>query len=374
MIWSTPILKDATIYESDPYRNTGLDQIVELRKDGDSSTGDLTESRILMQVDLSSLGAVLSENNISINDISASLNLYTVQTSELPTSYTIEAKALFTSWSNGSGYTTLPATNQNNIIPTDGATWFSTAGSGSITWSGSWNSNTSATMLYNSGSTIGGGVWYTASVASQSFSFKSSDTVNLNVTDIVKKWYNSTFVNNGFLVTFNHNAIQASNYPNTILQFYSSETHTVYEPQLYISWTGSVTYDTGSMSLITYEDSPIIYTKSFKSVYNKDTKIRILLGSRVKYPRPTFSQNSDFATQKALPSTTYYQIKDAHNDNIIIPYSNATKINTNSNGSYFDLYTTMLYPERYYKFEIKAVFSDITEYFAGNDFVFKITN
>lgn len=372
MIWSTPILKDATIYESDPYRNTGLDQVIELRKDGDSSTGDLTESRILMQPDLSSLSTILSENNISINDISASLILYAVQTSELPTNYTVEAKALFASWSNGSGYTTLPATNQNNIIPTDGATWFSTAGSGSITWSGSWNSNPAATMLYNSGSTIGGGVWYTASVASQSFSFKSSDTINIDVTDIVKKWYNSTFLNNGFLLTFKHNEIQAANYPNTILQFYSSETHTVYEPQLYISWTGSITYNTGSMSVLTYEDNPVIYTRVFKGEYNKDIKIRILLGARPRYPRPSFAQNTEFATQKALPSNSYYQVKDAHNDKIIIPYSNFTRINTNSNGAYFDIYTTMLYPERYYKFEIKAVFDDITEYYSSNEYVFKI--
>ena len=43
MIWSTPALQDTTIFESDPYRNAGLDQVLELRKAGDVTTADLTE-------------------------------------------------------------------------------------------------------------------------------------------------------------------------------------------------------------------------------------------------------------------------------------------------------------------------------------------
>ena len=51
MIWSTPALLDTTIFESDPYRNAGLDQVLELQKAGDVTTADLTESRILMKFD-----------------------------------------------------------------------------------------------------------------------------------------------------------------------------------------------------------------------------------------------------------------------------------------------------------------------------------
>ena len=116
-----------------------------------------------------------------------------------------------------------------------------------------------------------------------------------------------------------------------------------------------------------------MYVRSFRGEYLTNTKARILIGTRPKYPRPAFTQNSTFAVQKALPKESYYQIKDAHNNNIIIPYNNATKINTNPSGSYFDFYTTMLYPERYYKFEVKAIFDGITEYFNANEFIFKIT-
>ena len=368
MIWSIPALQDATIYEKDPYRNTGLDAMLELKKQGDVTTGDFAESRILIKFDLTNLSASLSENVIGINDINANLRLYTVQYSDLPKSYTIEAKMLSEDWINGSGYFHLPVDKLNQSSITDGVTWKSVAGTGSLQWI-SGTTGKSATLYV---SQSGGGRFITESIASQSFSFKSDDLVSINVTDAVKSWYNGTYPNYGFLVSFKTSEITASNYPQTNIQFYSSDTATVFEPQLFIQWTGSQTYNTGSMTVISYEDNPVVYTRTFKGEFIKDKKVRVLLGSRPKYPRPEFIQNSVFATMKALPANSYYQIKDAHNDQIIIPYSNYTKINTNSSGSYFDFYTTMMYPERYYKFEIKSEFSGVTEYFNSSDFTFKI--
>jgi hypothetical protein len=367
MIWSVPALQDTTLYESDPYRNTGLDQILEIGKSGTSSGGDLAESRALIKFDLTTLDGILSDNNISVNDISASLRLYTVQESELPQSYVIEAKALATSWSNGVGYSSISL--ESATTATDGATWINTAGSGSNVWGD--YLTTGRDMDFNT--LQGGGVWYTSSIASQSFSFKNNDSVDIDVTNIVKGWKTGSLVNNGFVVSLNNATLSQANFPNTNIQFYSSETHTVFEPQLYISWTGSFSYNTGSLSVITYEDNPIVYVRNFRSEYPKDSKIRILLSSRPKYPRQFFAQNTDFAASKALPATTYYRIIDAHNDQVIIPYSNSTKISTNSSGSYFDLYTTMTYPERYYKFEIKSIIDGVTEYFTSTDFIFKIT-
>jgi len=366
MIWSIPALQDTTIYESDPYRNTGLDQILEIGKSGTSAGGDLSENRSLVKFDINLLSGILSDNNISVNDISASLRLYTVQESELPQLYSIEAKALAASWSNGVGYSLTDTVSATSVV--DGATWISTQGSVSGSWGDSLT--TGRAMTFNT--LQGGGVWYTSSIASQSFSFKTNDTVNIDVTSIVKGWQNGTISNNGFIISLNNAALSNANFPNTNIQFYSSETHTVFEPQLYISWTGSFSYNTGSLAVITYEDNPIVYTRNFRSEYHKDAKVRILISARPKYPRPTFAQNSDFTTVKALPATTYYQIIDAHNDQIIIPYSEATKVSTNSTGGYFDFYSTMMHPERYYKFEIKSVFNGVTEYFNANDFIFKI--
>jgi len=370
MIWSVPALQDTTIYEIDPYRNTGLDPILELNKTGDASTSDLTESRILIKFDLSSLSSVLADNNISINSVSASLKLYTVQESQLPLTYTLQAKALAVDWANGTGYFDNPTT-VTRLSVTDGATWIEAAGTGSTSWSGSYVANTSGkSFIYND--IAGGGVWYTASIASQSFSYKKSDAVNIDVTNLVKSWYNGTLPNYGFLITYNHDLLTGSNVPESSIQFYSCETTTVYEPQLYFSWTGSQVYNVGSLSTVTYENTPILYVRSFKGEFIKDKKVRILLGVRDKYPRPSFAQNSFFATMKVLPSASYYQIMDAHNNQIVIPYGEETKINSNNSGSYFDFYTTMMYPERYYKFEVKTNLDGITEYFSSNDFIFKI--
>lgn len=370
MIWSIPSLQDTTIYQSDPYRNTGLDQILELHKEGDVSTADFNESRILIKFNLDKLNATLAENNISINSITANLKLYTVQESELPRSYIIEARPISVDWAPGSGYNAISTAEISSTAITDGATWISTAGQGTTTWSASLANNSE--ILYYTGSTLGGASWITGSVVSQSFSYNTNDPVNIDITSIVKNWYNGVYTNNGLVLSYRLSAITASNYPNTLIQFYSSNTHTVYEPQLYISWTGSIVYTTGSMELLTYEDDPVLYTRNFKGEYLSDKKVRVLLGARAKYPRPSFAQNTVFADMKALPQNSYYQIKDAHTDEIIIAYSNSTKINTNANGSYFDFYTTMMYPERYYKFEIKTVFDDITEYFDSVDFTFKV--
>lgn len=370
MIWSTPTLQDATIYEMDPYRNTGLDQILELRKQGDSTTSDLKESRILIKFDLDTLSSVLTSNSISINDVTASLKLFTVQESALPKSYSIQAKLVADEWENGSGYLTYPAGLITQTAVTDGATWNAVAGTGSLNWV----DTSTVSAEYEYATTSGGGTWYTASLASQTFSFKTADAVSINVTDAVTSLYNGDFSNNGFLVSFNYNDITASLYPTTTIQFYSSETTTVYEPQLFIEWAGTQTYSIGSLTASTYEDSPIIYTRNFKGEYPVNTKNRILIATRDKYPRRTFGQNSDFSTIKALPANTYYQIRDAHNDQIIIPYSSGTKVNSNTSGAYFDFYSTMMYAERYYKFELKVEFDDITEYFSSNDFIFKITN
>lgn len=370
MIWSIPVLQDTTIYENDPYRNTGLDPVLELRKQGDFTTGDLTESRILMKFDLRNLPNILTQNNVTVNDIKSELRLYPVQESDLPFQYTIEARPIGVAWQNGSGYLDYPSSNQVNTTLTDGATWFTIAGSGSATWSSSLSPSTA--LLFNSSS--GGGIWVTSSVATQSFNFKDDTLVTMDVTNIVKNWVNGLYSNHGFIIAFRNNDITASNYPETKIQFYGVETTTVYEPQLYVSWTGSITYTTGSVSVITINDSPIVYVKNMQAEYPVDTKVRVNLGTRPRYPRRTFAQNSDFSTLKSLPQNSFYQIKDAQSNHVIIPYSENTRINTNSSGSYFEFYTTMLYPERFYRFELKIEYTELTEYLSSTDFVFKIVS
>ena len=111
MIWSIPALQNATIYETDQYRNTGLDSILELQKETVNASSSY-ESRILIKFDLSALSASLSENNVSINDVTSSLRLYTVQSFELPKSYTVEAKIVSEDWSKDRKSTRLNSSHE----------------------------------------------------------------------------------------------------------------------------------------------------------------------------------------------------------------------------------------------------------------------
>jgi hypothetical protein len=363
MIWSTFPTQDATIYEKTPDRNTGLDPILELGKTS-VTTSSIYETRFLIKFDTTKVQEMLTNEGLSVGgNYTASLSFTTADISDSPFSYTIEAVAVTGSWLNGSGVKDFSKVN-------DGVTWYSPNG-GAIT--DRWNLTGSGTQkVFNSVS--GGGNWNSGAsyYSSQSFNLNSTNELNLNVTNIVNQWLGGVS-NEGFLVKLKNSELVQSTYPDVLLQFYGANTQTVYQPVLTISWPGTQVYDTGSMTVISKSNNPIIYTKYLNGQFIKDTKARIYLGARPMFPRPSFQQNSVFSTEFALPSGSYYQIKDAHNDSIIIPYSNNTKLNIDASGSYFDFYTTMMYPERYYKFEIKSNMNGFVEYFTSNEFIFKIT-
>ena len=207
-MWSIPAFQDATIYEMDPYRNTGLDQILELRKQGDSTTSDLKESRILIKFDLDTLSSVLTSNSISINDVTASLKLFTVQESALPKSYSIQAKLVADEWENGSGYLTYPAGLITQTAVTDGATWNAVAGTGSLNWV----DTSTVSAEYEYATTSGGGTWYTGSTTlknvtqSQTFTYSNPIDLDVDVTNTVDIWFSQSnglggdIPNEGFII------------------------------------------------------------------------------------------------------------------------------------------------------------------------------
>ena len=117
MIWSLLPYKDTTLYEKDETRNSGLDQINELRLEQVDS--NYYESRILMSFDTNKIGSYLTTNNINIGDISASLNMRVVQAYELPFKYEIGVRPAAQDWINGTGYIT------GNRI-SNGSTWETT--------------------------------------------------------------------------------------------------------------------------------------------------------------------------------------------------------------------------------------------------------
>jgi len=390
MIWSILPYKDTTLYELDSTRNTGLDQVNELRLQLIDSK--YYESRVLMSYDTNKIKSYLASNNINVNDISASLNIRVVQAYELPFKYEIGVRPAAQDWVNGTGYIT-----GNEIL--NGASWEITNGS-TTTWTGSVtlepaNSGSliyqqTSGSLYKTGSfdtvinynTVkGGGSWYieTGNTGSlycyQPFDFKTDQNINVDVSPIVKLWLNDTIPNYGFVIYLNKVDSSTSSSilfnENTMIQTYGAETDTIYSPTLTVYNLTSQSFSPSS-DIINPTSSIIVYQKNFNGEVKHNTKHKFTLGARLQYPRPAFAQNTVYRNSLNLPSGSYYQIVDSVTNDIMIPYSQYTKINTIGDSSFIEFYTNMLYPERYYNIEVKADFGNETHYITSPEFTFKV--
>ena len=59
---------------------------------------------------------------------------------------------------------------------------------------------------------------------------------------------------------------------------------------------------------------------------------------------------------KVLPSaSSFYEVKDADTEEVIIPYGSGSKISCDSTGNYFNLFMDGLQAERNYRFCVKVV-------------------
>jgi hypothetical protein len=91
------------------------------------------------------------------------------------------------------------------------------------------------------------------------------------------------------------------------------------------------------------------------------------------YPNRAYATSSYYFTQNVLPSASYYSIKDAVTNEIIIPYDDyATKISCDSNGSFFNLRLNTFMPERFYKIELKIQCTANDIQIHDNGFYFKV--
>ena len=73
-----------------------------------------------------------------------------------------------------------------------------------------------------------------------------------------------------------------------------------------------------------------------------------------------------------LPTSSYYAIKDAHTDDFVIPFDTSyTKISCDSSGSFFDIRTDGLQPNRYFRLLIKTERNGLIDIY-DDGFFFKI--
>lgn len=480
MIYSIPVNKIATIYEDNPYKNTGADPLFEIGKH--SSGNDMCEQRTLIQFDLSNINSIIE--NIT-SSVQYTLRAYCDRHLGLPTqTIDIEYAPLMCDWYQGTDlyYSDFMTPTQN---PTNGVTWTTPTGSNiiwqdkisstydlstyklypiidniatanstyyyysgsidnisgiyqqsfdSITRTYSWKDVTHTITCANDNDTLqdyigntvtlfllndtslnvviptdathyklklfnddldtsasntatsihltDGGVWNNKYLQKTTIQYPlhPDKYIDFDITNLINYW--QSYPNYGMIMKLNSDYIKSSIANDIILfQFHSGHTQTIFDPQLFIMYDDQVfnIYNNNGVNIyypISNTDNPIAFVRYYNNKYITDSLQRIYLGIQPKYPRGQYSQTVHWTMNYCFPKETYYKIVDLNTGHDVIPYNNYNKVSCDTNnGCYIDFYTTMLYPGRYYKFELKTIYDNgIQQIFSIPEFIFKIEN
>ena len=242
----------------------------------------------------------------------------------------------------------------------DGVSWKNRTYEGGIQWTtSSFASGTTGSFnLSTNPTSAGGGVWYTGSEASHSFSYYTDPDIRVDVTDIVTNWSSSTFTNYGIIVRQSASQEFIDNiHEQTTLKYFSRDTHTIFPPELEFKWD-DFSYNTGSLTVLNTLPATLTLSNN-PGVFYSGSVNRFKVNARPTYPLKVYQTGSTYTTNYALPTESFYRVKDVYTNEVAIEYdSSYTKISCDSTGSYFDLYLDGLQPERYYKIEIKTTIGD----------------
>ena len=388
MIYTLYAQKDATIYERTESKNTGLDSLLELSHELVGSASRYN-SRILMKFDFTDVQSRINTGKISQN-AKYYLSMKSAYVQEIPQEYTIYAYPVSSSWTNGTGRFF------NTPVTTDGVSWkYRTSRAVGTEWdipptlvnlewdeiSQTWvdaailfGANLSANVTSSYWSKEGGGTWwdYDNVECTQSFSFESSD-LYMDISQIAKKWVTGSgrFENDGIILKFS-DEIEGSLQNLTSLRFFGTDSNTIYVPRVHVVWDDS-SFVTGSLPILSEENTNL--NVKLKKNYSQDEKAKIRIYANQKYPQKTYTTQSYHTVNYSLPSSSYYQILDAHTDEVIIPFdSTGTKISCDGTSSYFNLWMNSFQPERFYRVAIKIETDggDTVQIFDNNHY-FKVT-
>ena len=373
--------KDASIYSFYPTMNTGIDSIIEIGNLNVNYDPVPQVFRFLVQFDQSEIEDVI-DNKIGGTNFSSSLKCYIATAQGVIAQTDLEVYAVSDSWNNGSG------TYLDSPFTTNGVSWVYRTYENGVSWS-TGGFSPYVTGSY-SGSFAGGGTWYTGSndpnhtklTPTQSFDYRTTKDLNVNVSDIVKVWYSSSksiggytnIQNNGFIVKW-ENAVEfsTSDAVQPIMQFYSVDTNTIYPPCLEIKWNDQI-YNSGSLSPITTSNFYASLDNN-PGVFYTDSVNRFGINVREEFPTRTFQTTSVYTNNKILNSNSLYAIKDLDTNEFVVDFdSKFTKISCDPiKGNYFDVYMNGLEPERYYKILIQTTISGSTV-IKDDNYYFKIVN
>ncbi len=361
--------KDTTLY-SHPNRSTmnaGNDEILELVKEKGNNNSLYYPSRILLQFSNSDIQLAIAKSN----NFTSSLELFSTEHKNLSAEQSVEVFPLSSSWNEGTGkYSNLP-------ISSNGSSWLYKDNDSSKTkWlTSSFGVGSTGSISTTVSITKGGGEWYTGSLFKGTQTFSNADSLDLNVdvTNIVQKFsasinasqtYPTGIPNYGFILKNSDTIEENVSSSNGTLQYFSVDTHTIYPPKLTFKWDDSI-HEKQSSAKLEGDLSVSLYNN--KREYNKNDVAKIKLHVRDKYPTRQFTSSSNYLNSGYFTTSSYYSIRDAHTEEVVIPFDNYnTKLSANNDGMYFNLYMNGLQPERYYRILFKHINNDGTQIYDDN--------
>lgn len=386
---------DTTLYSRYPVKNTGRDPILEVSvknsQDGlrflyrDAITenpyytydlaanGDYSNTaayfplqdvrRSILQFSQTDINKLKSFASQSISSSwQASLKMYLASAQNLSTTYSLDIFPLSQSWAMGTGqYAQTPES-------INGASWLYTGIAtksplwveNSFYWNNinlpawesmsfSWNYAPSGGQDYY---VTGGGSWYDELGDSQNFDYMSNKDININVSNIMNSWFSASIPNYGVIVK-HPQAIEEDSNAFIDLKFFSVDTHTIYPPTIQFKWDDAYYYPQGSNYALT--DQITITLANNQGQFTQGDVYKMRLATRYTYPPRRFTTSSVYLTNLILPQKTYWSLQDVKTNEIVVDFDeNYTKVSADSVGNYFNLYTSGLQINRYYRLLIKT--------------------
>ena len=211
----------------------------------------------------------------------------------------------------------------------------------------------------------------------QSFSYESPD-INLDISDMVKGWFDTSLSQNYGLVIQYSGSQETNDTTTGQLKFFSRNTNTIYPPKLEVMWddhlpaTGS---NTGSLSAIDVSGTTknYVYVKGLRDRYKETEKVKFRVGARPSYIPKTVSATYNDVTASYIPEGSgSYSIIDASTGEVLIPFDTYSKLSCDVSGSYFNQWLNTFQPNRVYKILIKVLYDDNQEIIYDDNFEFKV--
>jgi|TARA_R110000822_G_scaffold130406_5_gene266948 hypothetical protein len=374
-------IQDATVYSGYPSMNSGLDSLLEVTSEFPQTlTPSPRVARSLLKFDQNEIDDVIDNKIINAN-WSGSLKSYVSVAQGVNFNSTLKVYPISGSWYNGTGeYLDSPQT-------TNGVSWlYSNFKEGHL-----WEVDTNrpfVTSSYTTGNS-GGTTFFTGSnnvnissiTGSQTFTPRSSRDLNIPVTDTIKIWHSASkstdsgyirVNNDGFILKWDDNIeFSPSQSIQPVIKFYSVDTNTIYPPTLEFKWDDFV-YSTSLTEIATTD--LFIGLDSNPGTFYSESVNRFRLNVRPEFPVRTFQTASLYTSNFALPSASYYAIKDLDTNEFVVDFDdNFTKISCDNTSNFFDVYMNGLEPERYYKILVKTTING-SIIVKDEDYYFKVIN